>query len=83
MIQRKIFPAYGNYNIAIASEQMHDGKWAAVATVTQSTGTAERNIDLPVSNERFDTEGEAENFAVRTAREWIDRNTPSEHSDER
>ncbi len=56
---------------------------AAVATLAQSTGTAERNIDLAVSKHHFDTEAEAENFAVMTAREWIYQNTPSEHSDGR
>jgi hypothetical protein len=56
MVQRKIIPAYGGYNIAVATEQMDDGNWAAVATVTQSTGTAQRNIDLPVPKERFATE---------------------------
>jgi methionyl-tRNA formyltransferase len=52
MVQRKIIPAYGGYNIAVATEQMDDGIWTAVATVTQSTDTAQRNIDLPVSKER-------------------------------
>ena len=76
MVERKTFPAYGGYSIAVASEQMRDGKWAAVATVTQSTGTAQRAIDLPVPDERFDTEAEAANVAFKTAMEWIDQNTP-------
>jgi hypothetical protein len=79
MVQRKMIPAYGGYNIAVATEQMHDGNWAAVATVTQSTGTAQRNIDLPVPKERFATEADAENFAVRMAKKWIEKNIPSEH----
>ena len=79
MVQRKVIPAHGGYNIAVATEQMLDGNWAAVATVTQSTGTAQRNIDLPVSQERFATEADAENFAGRLAKEWIDKNIPSEH----
>jgi hypothetical protein len=57
MVRRKIIPAYGGYNIAVATEQMPDGNWAAVATVTQSTGTAQRDIDLTVPKERFATEG--------------------------
>jgi hypothetical protein len=81
MVQRKMIPAHGGYNIAVASEQMQDGKWAAVATVMQSTGTAQRSIDLPVPKERFETEADAENFAVRMAKEWIDRNIPSGHSE--
>jgi len=81
MVQRKIFPAHGGYNIAVASEQMHDGKWASVATITHSTGTGQRIIDLPVPDQRFETEDQAESSAVRMAMEWIDRNTPSEHSE--
>jgi hypothetical protein len=78
MVQRKVIPAHGGYDIAVATEQMRDGKWAAVATVTQTTDTAQRDIDLPVSNERFATEADAENFAVRMAKEWIEKNTPAE-----
>jgi hypothetical protein len=78
MVQRKTIPAYEGYDIAVATEQMRDGNWAAVATVTQSTGTAERNIELPVHKERFATEADAEDFAVRMAKEWIDKNVPSD-----
>ncbi len=55
---------------------MKDDKWAVVATVTQSTGSAQRNIDLPVPDQRFDSEADAENHGVRMAREWIDQNMP-------
>jgi hypothetical protein len=79
MVQRKTVPAYGGYDIAIATEEMSDGNWAAVATIFQSTDTARRNIDLPVPKERFATEGDAENFALRMAKEWIDKNLPSDH----
>ena len=78
MAQRKTIPAYEGYDIAVVTEQMQDGNWAAVATVTQSTGNAQRIIDLPVSKERFATEADAENFAVRTAKEWLEKNVPSE-----
>jgi hypothetical protein len=76
MIQRKTIPAQGDYSIAVASEKMRDGKWSAVATLQQSTSTGQRNIDLPVSDQRFDTETEAEQFVVELAKEWIDRNAP-------
>jgi hypothetical protein len=78
MAQRKTIPTYGGYNIAVTTEQMQDGNWAAVATVTQSTGTAQRNIDLPVPKERFATEADAENFGVKMAKEWIEKNIPTE-----
>jgi hypothetical protein len=76
MIQRKTVPAYKDFDIAIATEQMRDGKWAVVVTLKQSTDTAQRNIDLPVSHQRFDSQAEAEDYGVRTATEWIDQNTP-------
>jgi hypothetical protein len=76
MTQRKTFPAYGNDEIALATEQMSDGQWAVVATVKQSTESAQRVIDLPVPGQRFSSEAEAEEYGVRLAREWIDQNTP-------
>ncbi len=77
MVERKSFPASGGYRIAVAAERMKDGKWSAVTTIQQATPTGERNIDLPISDARFDTEAEAENFEVSRARQWIDQNTPS------
>jgi hypothetical protein len=75
MVKRKTFPAYGNCSIALATEEMKDGRWAVVVTVTQSTDTAERNTDLPVTHERFVSEAEAEAFGLRSAKDWIDQNT--------
>jgi hypothetical protein len=76
MIERKTFPGYADYGISIATEQMRDGKWAVVATVTQSTESAQRNVDLPVPAQRFESQAEAEEYGVRMAKEWIDQNTP-------
>jgi hypothetical protein len=76
MVERKTFPARGGYRIALAAERMKDGKWSAVTTIQQSTPTGQRNIDLPISDVRFDTEPEAENFELSRAREWIEQNTP-------
>ena len=76
MVERKRFPAQGDYSIAVAAERMKDGKWSAVTTIQQSTGTGERNIDLPISDERFATEQEAQNFEVSRAQEWIEKNAP-------
>jgi len=78
MIQRKTVPAYGNCNIVVSTEQMSDGKWAVVATITQLTGTAQRSTDLPVSHERFDNQADAESHGIRMAKVWIDENTPRE-----
>jgi hypothetical protein len=76
MIERKTFPADGTHTISIAAEQMSDGRWAVVASVKQATGSAERVIDLPVPDQRFATEKEAEEFGLRMGKEWIDRNAP-------
>ena len=77
MVQRKRFPAPGDYSIAVATERMKDGQWSAVASVQQSTASGERNIGLPISDARFATEAEAETFEVTRAREWIEQNAPS------
>jgi hypothetical protein len=76
MVERKTVPAYGNCGIKLAAEQMNDGKWAVAVTVVQSTDTAQRNTDLPITDARFDTETEAEEHGIRMAQEWIDRNMP-------
>jgi hypothetical protein len=77
MVQRKRFPAPGDYSIAVAAERMKDGQWSAVTTIQQTTATGERNIDLPIADARFATEEEAERFEVTRALEWIERNAPS------
>ena len=76
MVERKRFPAPGDYSIAVAAERMKDGKWSAVSTIQQATPTGERNIDLPISDARFTTEEEAESFVVSRAKAWIERNAP-------
>jgi hypothetical protein len=76
MVERKRFPAPKDYSIAVAAERMKDGKWSAVTTIQQTTGTGERNIDLPISDTRFATEEEAEQFEVSRAHEWIEKNAP-------
>jgi hypothetical protein len=78
MVERKRFPAPGDYSIAVAAERMKDGKWSAVSTIQQSTPTGERHIDLPISDARFTTEEEAESFEVSRAKEWIEKNAPSD-----
>ena len=72
------FPGYGRYSIAVTSEEMGDGKWAAVATITHSTARGQRAIDLPVPAEHFEREEDAEHFAVDSARKWIEENLPAE-----
>jgi len=78
MIERKTVPARGGYNISMASEQMRDGRWSAVGTLQQATPSGVRNIDLPVTDARFDTEAEAERHIVDLAERWIDTNAPAD-----
>ncbi|MGH7403940.1 MAG: hypothetical protein ACREKQ_16040 [Candidatus Rokuibacteriota bacterium] len=76
MTHRKTVPVNDSYEIALATENMQDGRWAVVSTVKQKTDTAQRIVDLPVTDQRFGSEAEAEDYGVRMATEWIDRNTP-------
>ena len=79
MVQRKRFPAPAGYTIDVATERMRDGKWSAVATIHQAIPSGERHIDLPLLTEkRFATEAEAENFEVSRALEWVEQNIPSD-----
>ncbi len=78
MVQRKTFPAPGDYTISVATERMKDGRWSAVTTIHHTTPRSERNIDLPIAADaRFGSEAEAESFEVSRALEWIDQNSPS------
>ncbi len=74
MVQRKTVPVENDCAITVVTEQMSDGRWAVVASVKHFSRRAEQTIDLPVPDERFASQGEAEEFGVRTAREWIEGN---------
>ena len=75
MVHRKSYPVENNCEIALTNERLPDG-WAVVASIKHYTPGAERVIDLPVPNERFETEQEAEAFGLGLARDYIDRNMP-------
>lgn len=76
MVHRKTVPAHGNCGINLTTEDMNDGSWRVVVSVIQSTDTAERVVDLPISPQRFATEADAEAYGLGLGREWIDRNSP-------
>ena len=76
MIERKDIPFDGESSIHIVTEQMNDGRWASVASVTHRSPTGEQITDLPVSGERFASQAEAEAAAVAQARDWLERNMP-------
>jgi hypothetical protein len=76
MIQRTTVPVSDEYGITAVSEQMADGRWAVVASVTHKSPAGEKIIDMPVRDTRYPTQGEAEDAGIRQARDWIERNTP-------
>jgi hypothetical protein len=76
MVQRTTVPVDDDYSIAIASEQMGDGAWAVVASVTHRSPTGEQITDLPVRDTRYASQPEAEAAGIRQARDWIERNIP-------
>jgi len=67
---------YRDQAIAVATERMKDGQWAAVARVAHHTRSAEDIFPVPVPDRRFTTEEEAREFGIKMARDWIDENMP-------
>jgi hypothetical protein len=79
MIQRRTFPTeYPGCEIHVVTEQMPGGEWAVVATVQHLRAGATRTIDLPVPSERFPSQADAQDYGLRQATEWLDRNLPHE-----
>jgi hypothetical protein len=76
MIERKHIPVEAGCGINIVTEQMADGTWAVVASIKHESPTGEKILDLPVRDDRYPSQDEAENAAFTQAREWIDRNLP-------
>jgi hypothetical protein len=76
MVERKHIPIDAECAINIVTEEMADGRWAVVTSVKHESPTGEKIFDLPVSDDRFASQSEAENAGFSQAREWIDRNMP-------
>lgn len=75
MVQRKVIPV-GDRRILLTTESLADGSWAVVASILETTPNGERVVDLPVIDERFPTEAEAQAFGDTQARSWLDQNVP-------
>lgn len=74
MINRKSVCVDDHREIAITTEQMPDG-WGVVASVKQHLeGDAERVVDLPVPEQTFASEAEAEAFGLAMAQDWMAKN---------
>ena len=76
MIERKHIPIDAEYSANIVTEQMADGTWAVVSSIKHESPTGEKIIDLPVRDDRYASQSEAEDAGLSQAREWIDRNMP-------
>ena len=76
MVQRKIIPVDDERGILLTTERLADGAWAVVASIVETTPNGERVVDLPVLDERFSTEADAEAAGESQARRWIEQNVP-------
>jgi hypothetical protein len=74
MIERKLLPVNDEYAIAVVTERMNDGGWAVVASIKHQTPTGEQVIDLPIQDQRYADQREAEEAGVREGRDWLERN---------
>jgi hypothetical protein len=76
MIERKIIPVGHDRRILLTTERLAADSWAVVASIVETTPNGERVVDLPVVDERFPTEAEAEAFGAAQAQRWIAENVP-------
>jgi hypothetical protein len=74
MVQRKVVPIGSERRILLTTERLADGSWAVVASIVETTPNGERVIDLPVIDERFTTQAEAEGFGEAQAHRWVEEN---------
>ena len=74
MVQRKVIPVGEDRRILLTTERLADGAWAVVASIVETTPNGERVVDLPVVDQRFPSEPDAEAFGETQARRWIEEN---------
>ena len=76
-IVRKQFPtARPEYAIQVTTERLPEGPWAVVASVKHQSEYGEKIIDLPVPEETFESQANAEVFGTRMAIAWLEKNAP-------
>lgn len=76
MVQRKIVPVSHDRRILLTTERLPEGSWAVVGSIVETTPNGERVVDLPVIDQRFPTEAEAEELGTAQAMRWIEENAP-------
>jgi hypothetical protein len=74
MVQRRVIPVDDERRILLTTERLADRSWAVVASILEATPNGERVVDLPVGDERFTTEADAEASGEIQARSWVERN---------
>ena len=74
MVQRKIIPTGDDRRILLTTECLADGAWAVVASIVETTPNGERVVDLPIIDDRFPAQAEAEASGEEQARRWIQQN---------
>ena len=75
MIQRKDVPVNDEYSVAVVTEDMPDG-WAVVASIKHHSPTGEQIVDLPVQNDRYADQHQAEEAGLAQGRAWLGQNVP-------
>jgi len=76
MVQRKVVPVDDERRILLTTERLADGAWAVVASIVESTPNGERVVGLPIADQRFASDAEAERFGETQARSWLEQNVP-------
>ena len=76
MIQRKDVPVNDESTVAVVTEDMADGRWAFVASIKHRSPTGEQTTDLPVLDQRYANQHEAEQAGITQARDWLAHNIP-------
>jgi hypothetical protein len=76
MVKRKVIPVDEERRILLTTERLADGSWAVVVSIVETTPNGERIVDLPVGDERFTTEADAEASGEIQARAWLEQNVP-------
>ena len=74
MIERKLVPVNEEYAIAVVTERMNDGGWAVVASIKHQTPSGEQVTDLPIHDQRYADQRDAEEAGVRQGRDWLASN---------
>jgi hypothetical protein len=78
MVKRDSYPTkFPGCAVAVATEQMKDGKWSVVSTIEHRVGDGVQFTPLPVTHLRFDSEQEAHAFGMAQATEYLDRAEPA------